>query len=69
MQNTILITLKTYQKWKKKCPQKFRQKTFGALYFGTLFCYRPACDWAKYNQRLSSVGTGASIVTRSLRTG
>ena len=26
MQNTILITLKTYQNWKKKCPQKFRQK-------------------------------------------
>ena len=69
MQNTILITLKTYQKWKKKCPKSLDKKTFGALYFGTLFCYRPACDWAKYNQRLSSVGTGASIVTRSLRTG
>ncbi len=34
MQNTILITLKTYQKWKKKCPQKFRQKNFwGALFW------------------------------------
>ncbi len=61
--------IKNLPKMGKEMPQKFRQKTFGALYFGTLFCYRPACDWAKYNQRLSSVGTGASIVTRSLRTG
>ena len=69
MQNTILITLKTYQKWKRNAPKSLDTKLLGALYFGTLFCYRPACDWAKYNQRLSSVGTGASIVTRSLRTG
>jgi hypothetical protein len=31
MQNTILITLKTYQKWKKKCPKSSDKKTFGAL--------------------------------------
>ena len=29
MQNTILITLKTYQKWKKKCPKSLDKKLLG----------------------------------------